>query len=1325
MTSKSKAYHFLENAGEMGKLIRAKDWSQTPIGNPETWPQPLQHMVRVMLDNPFGMYISWGTDYTQIYNDAFISILGQDKHPQALGNTSKVTFSEIWQTIGPMFERVLTGEVVRLTDFMVPLQRNGKTEVCYFDFSYSPIRLDTGEIGGILATVIETTTKQKVQSNLEESEDELKYVIEAAQLGTFDYNPATNYFSGNKRLKDWFGLQHQGEIKLNDAINSIVRGDRARVSQAIKNALDYESGGAYNQTYTIINAITNKRTTVQAWGRAWFNDDKIAYRFNGALKDVTEQTIAQIKTKEAESHISTMILESPVGICVLDARTLVCETVNDSFIKIAGKPRAEIIGHYYWDTFSEVKDLYLNALHTVRKTGVAFSADEVELELKRHGETEKVYISFVYAPLKDEHDNVIKITVWVQNNTAKVEARNKIAVSERNLRLMILQAPVAIAIFRGTDYTVEIANKFALELWGRTEQDVLNKPILEAIPELLNQGIKGFLDDVSASGKPFSTPEMPLKFVRNGALEKIYLNFSFEPLYDINGKINGIMAIGYDVSPQVKSRKIVEESEQSIRALVESAPFPIGVYQGEELRISLANQSIMEIWGKGDDVVGKLYTDILPELQNQQIFEKLRTVLRTGVPYHAKNQRVDLLHNGELKSHAFNYSFTPLIDEKGKVFAVMNTAAEVTELHEAKQKVEESEKRFRESVKQAPVGIAIFRGQEYKAEMANEHYLQLINQTEEDFLGKPMFESVPEVEKTLAPIVAEIYKTGKDYHGYELPIQFNRNGEQAIKYFNFFYHPLKEHDTISGFIVVATDVTLTVRAKQLIEENEEKLELVIDGSELGIFDVNLKTSDVVASDRCYEIIGFKDKRGLTNEEMLTNFHPEDLEIRREAFKKAFIDGKLHYQARIIWDDKSVHWMDAKGKVFFDSDDKPERILGTIRDITEERRFQQELLEREEKFRLLADSMPQYIWTADPRGNVTYFNQSAYDFSGIQEGQLNNRGWLNMVHPDDRSANYKRWVHSIQTGENYLFEQRFRKHNGEYRWQLSRAIPQRDVDGTIKRWVGTSTDIQEQKVFTTKLETQVRLRTKELEQKNIDLEKMNKELQSFVYISSHDLQEPLRKIQTFSSRIIETEYETLTENAKKYFERMQNSAYRMQHLIQDLIAYSRTNVKDNNYEMVDLHAIIEDVKDTLSEELEQKVVNFKFHDICELKIITVQFKQVILNLMSNAIKFAKEAQSLDITITCKMVNGAETGIKTLSKNKAYSHIRFSDNGIGFEQEYSKRIFEVFQRLHSKDAYTGTGIGLAIVKRIIENHEGAILANGILNEGATFDIYIPAP
>ena len=170
------------------------------------------------------------------------------------------------------------------------------------------------------------------------------------------------------------------------------------------------------------------------------------------------------------------------------------------------------------------------------------------------------------------------------------------------------------------------------------------------------------------------------------------------------------------------------------------------------------------------------------------------------------------------------------------------------------------------------------------------------------------------------------------------------------------------------------------------------------------------------------------------------------------------------------------------------------------EVTSQALLNKQIKESEKRFRLLADSMPQHIWTSDTKGNLNYFNQSVYDYSGLSVEQIKKEGWIQIVHPDDQERNITEWMQSISTGKDFLLEHRFRKHTGEYRWQLSRAIPQRDENGKIQMWVGTSTDIQEQKVFTNELGEQVHRRTRELAESNVELSKINKELQSFAYIS---------------------------------------------------------------------------------------------------------------------------------------------------------------------------------------------------------------------------------
>lgn len=247
--------------------------------------------------------------------------------------------------------------------------------------------------------------------------------------------------------------------------------------------------------------------------------------------------------------------------------------------------------------------------------------------------------------------------------------------------------------------------------------------------------------------------------------------------------------------------------------------------------------------------------------------------------------------------------------------------------------------------------------------------------------------------------------------------------------------------------------------------------------------------------------------------------------------------------------------------------------------------------------------------------------------------------------------------------------------------------------------------------------------KNLEFKNQELLQMNAELASFTYIASHDLQEPLRKIQTFAARLFQKEIDNLSENGKNYFTRIQQAANRMQTLIEDLLVYSRTNTVERKYIKSNLNEIVKDVIEDLKEEIHQKNADIKISELGEARIIPFQFRQLIHNLLTNSLKFTIPEKNPRILINSTSGPGSAFNIRKLKDTLNYIKISVSDNGIGFDQQYKDKIFELFQRLHGKSEYKGTGIGLAIVKKIVDNHNGHIAVDAELHKGATFHIYIP--
>jgi len=286
--------YFLRGGGEMGALIRAFDWSRTALGPAETWNESLKTIVSVILNSNFPMFLWWGDEMIQFYNDAYRPSLGENgKHPFALGQTARECWPEIWSTIHPLIQQVRDGRAFFAEDQLIPIFRNGHIEDVYWTFSYSPVYDQSGKVAAVLVTCTETTAKVRVYNQLKESKDQLHFAIEAAELATWDYDPLTNKFSGNERLKEWFGLPQQVELDLSQAIAVMAENDRDRVGRAIEKALEFSSGGEYDIEYVIVNPSTKLERVVRAKGKAWFNSENIATRFNGTLQDITKQAMAR------------------------------------------------------------------------------------------------------------------------------------------------------------------------------------------------------------------------------------------------------------------------------------------------------------------------------------------------------------------------------------------------------------------------------------------------------------------------------------------------------------------------------------------------------------------------------------------------------------------------------------------------------------------------------------------------------------------------------------------------------------------------------------------------------------------------------------------------------------------------------------------------------------------------------------------------------------------------------------------------------------------------------------------------------------------------
>ncbi len=410
----------------------------------------------------------------------------------------------------------------------------------------------------------------------------------------------------------------------------------------------------------------------------------------------------------------------------------------------------------------------------------------------------------------------------------------------------------------------------------------------------------------------------------------------------------------------------------------------------------------------------------------------------------------------------------------------------------------------------------------------------------------------------------------------------------------------------------------------------------------------------------------------------------------------------------------------------DGSGRPIGVLTVCTETTEAVMANERLMESERRFRELADQSPMWIWMTDAEVNVEYANSELLDYIGIEKiSDFTGQVWQDIVHPEDLITVSKGFSEAAEKRSGFSVDYRVRKaETGIYEWFTVKGVP-RFEGGTLAGFIGTGMNVHRQKTFSEQLRKEVGMRTKELADSNTELEKSNKELQSFAFISSHDLQEPLRKIQTFCSILMTHEYQRLSEKGKEKFDRMQSAANRMQVLINDLLAYSRLNMEEPKFEAIELDSVLTDVKGDLTEIIDAKNASVTLENGCIIDVVHFQFRQLLYNLISNSLKYAVDGRPPIIIVSASLIQQGDIKDKRAETEKRYMCITVSDNGIGFENEYSEKIFEVFQRLHDRGKYMGTGVGLAIVKKIAENHNGFVSGHGKPGQGADFNVYIPIP
>jgi signal transduction histidine kinase len=396
------------------------------------------------------------------------------------------------------------------------------------------------------------------------------------------------------------------------------------------------------------------------------------------------------------------------------------------------------------------------------------------------------------------------------------------------LQTAVEASPVAMSLYTGTDLTIRMANKAMLNIWQK-DGSVIGKPVREALPELITLQIQHNLTKVYQNGVVHEVTELRLDLIFNKQLKQCYYNVIFNPLKDAGNNIWGILVTAIDVTTQVLAKNELNvkdgkhENDQKFRDLIGHAPVAIGVFQGWDMVIESANESLLHLWGKNETIIGLPLLQALPEIKEQFFMDLLRGVYTTGKPYYGYEVLSHLYRNNHLQDAYFNFVYKPVIESDGKINKVLVVANEVTAQVVAKQKLEESEKRFKSLILEAPMATALYMGRELVINVANDAMLGLWGK-DASIIGKQLALALPELEgQPFLQLLDDVFTTGIPYHTNESKADLVVNGKLQSFYFNFTYKPLLDTENrVYGIINMAVDVTSQVNARIELEEIARK-----------------------------------------------------------------------------------------------------------------------------------------------------------------------------------------------------------------------------------------------------------------------------------------------------------------------------------------------------------------------------------------------------------------------------------------------------------------------------------------------------------------------
>jgi PAS domain S-box-containing protein len=1029
-------------------------------------------------------------------------------------------------------------------------------------------------------------------------------------------------------------------------------------------------------------------------------------RFQIELKESRQRELVALAESERQiNRLESLFRKAPALICIHDGPDLVYELVNPGYQALF--PGRQLLGKPLREALPEIVDQPIwSIIQQVYQTGVTYQGKGLLIPIAPSpgAPLEDRYWDFTYQARRNSQGEIDGMLVFSYDVTGLVLARKRAEMSEsallalnqklesqvasrtrellrsqvrlekeRNeLQSLFEQAPVGITILEGEQYVVRLANPTVLQMWTRRQEEVIGKPLFEALPELQHQGVEELLRGVRTSGEPYVGQELPVELERYGKRETVFFNFVYQPVRDEKGEIQRIVVIATQVNELVQARQLAEARASQLQTL---------------------NEKLSRVNGE----IGAAHEEL------QASYEELQ----------ANNEELSRVR---LALQELNQQLEERVIQRTE------------QLYQARQQAEKQQRDIYQLFMQAPAGIALLKGPDLVYQMANQTYYQILGRSSQ-ILGKPGREAFPEgVAQGIWDLLDEVYARGEPYVGNDFPalIDLEGTGNLTQQYYDFVFQPVLEAGQVEGILITALNVTAQVQARQAIHAKEAYFREMADTVPVMIWVTDQDGSCTYLNKTYYAYTG-QTKEEAQGMGWLLATHPDDFPRCREVFLSALANQtpfSLLYRLR--GKDHTYRWMLDKGEPKFGPAGQFEGHVGTVIDVHEQHRAEQRL-----SLSVKAGRVGIFEWdTVHDRATYSDLLQEIFGLGiGSLPEEFENAYQLfqSLIHPEDRSEVNALVARALQNQhEGFYVEYRIHKPGGEIAWIAERGEIFLER-GEAVRMNGTCIDITARKQA--ELQTQrmaedlvaaneelraaneeIQAANEEMSESNRQLARINADLDNFVYAASHDLKAPISNIEGLL-KALEKRLRTQGlswQTIESIYALLYESINRFKTTIGDLTEVARIGKESQeDVSAISVEQILDEVLKDLAPQIQEARATIEVKlDSPEVQFSRKNLKSVLYNLLSNAIKYRSWERPLRIGLTSRLEPG-------------YYVLLVTDNGLGMDMRQEGKIFALFKRLHSH--VEGTGIGLYMVKKMLENAGGKIEVTSRVDLGSTFSVY----